>query len=192
MAKETLASTVSEEDIIDLGEEENAPNFLIDENYGGLGRYGDIALVERKIAYRTGKPEDGVNEGKVIRYIKWTNVEPHTYGRTIFDVLNNYDKYVSHIKFKQLNKSQNFDDVKQIYLDTQATIRQALKSSQFTDDIKQQGTLLNEIADLKSKLKSINSVLEEAEELRELIKSKRRIIVGETEPKKHRTPKEEE
>ena len=47
-------------------------------------------------------------------------------------------------------------------------------------------------SDLKSKLKSINSVLEEAEELRELIKSKRRIIVGETEPKKHRTPKEKE
>ena len=191
MAKETLASTVNEEDIVDLGEEENAPNFLIDENYGGLGRYGDIALVERKVAYRTGKPEDGVNEGKVIRYIKWTNVEPHTYGRTIFDVLNNYDKYVSHIKFKQLNKSQNFDDVKQIYLDTQSTIRQALKSSQFTDDIKQQGTLIDEIELLKSKLKKVDSILAEADELHELIKNKRKIVINDTESKKHRVKLEE-
>lgn len=191
MAKETLASTVNEEDIVDLGEEENAPNFLIDENYGGLGRYGDIALVERKIAYRTGKAEDGINEGKVIRYIKWTNVEPHTYGRTIFDVLNNYDKYVSHIKFKQLNKSQNFDDVKQIYLDTQSTIRQALKSSQFTDDIKQQGTLIDEIELLKSKLKKVDSILAEADELHELIKNKRKIVINDTESKKHRVKLEE-
>lgn len=191
MAKINLASTVREEEIVDSNEEVGSPNFMIDDTYGCSGGYGDYALVERKVALRTGKPEDGENEGKVIRYIKWDTVQPHSYGRTPFDILKNYADYINLKKFKQLNKSNNFDDVKQIYIDTQNTIRQALKSSQFTDDIKQQATLVNEIAELKSKLSEINKVFEEADELRELIKSKRKIIITDTEPKKHRIKKEE-
>ena len=192
MAKETLASTVRPEDIIISNEEVGTPNFMIDEDYAIQGGYGDMALVERKIKYRTGKAEDGDNEGKVIQYIGWDTVSPHSYGRTIFDILNNYAEYVNLKKFKKLNKCSNFDEVKQIYLDTQDTIRRALKSSEFTSDIKTQATLIDEIAELKAKLKEVNDVLAEADELRDLIKSKRRIIVGETEPKKHRVKLEEE
>lgn len=191
MAKQTLADTVDESEIVDLNEEVNAPNFLIDDEYGIQGSYGDYALTQRKIAHRTGKEEDGVNNGKIIKYITWVTVQPHSYGRTPFDILENYMNYVSLQKFKKLNKSNNFNDVKRIYIDTQQTVRDCLKSTQFTQDIKQQGTLINEINQLKEELKKVRAILTEADELRELIKDKRRIIVGETEPKKHRLKLEE-
>ena len=189
MAKETLASKVSPEEIVISNEEVNPPNMLIDDTYGVIGDEFDYQLVEKKVAYRTGKSEDGENEGKVIQYIAWTPVKTHIYGRTPFAILENYSKYIVGNKFKKLHKA-SFDDVKQIYLDTQATIRQALKSSQFTDDIKQQGTLIDEIELLKSKLKQVNDILEEADELRELIKSKRKIIMSD-EPKQRRVKLEE-
>ena len=191
MAKETLASQVDPSEIIISNEEVGTPNYLIDDTYAISGQYGDFALVERKTKYRTGKAEDGVNEGKVIQYIGWDTVSPHSYGRTPFDILENYANYINLKKFKQLNKSQNFDDVKQIYLDTQSTIRKAMKSTQFTSDIIEHGTLINEISELKAKLKAINDVFKDADELRELIKDKRRIIIAETEPKKHRLKLEE-
>lgn len=192
MAKETLASSVSPEEIIDLGEEVNIPNYLIDETYGVLLDEYSSTLVERKIAYRTGKETDGVNDKKVIQYIAWTPVKTHIYGRTIFDAFDNYAKYVTGRKMKELEKCTNFEDVKQIYLDTQSTIRKAMKSTQFSSDIVEHGTLINEIAELKAKLALINDVFKDADELKELIKEKRRIVIAETEPKKHRTKKEEE
>ena len=191
MAKETLASQVRTEDIIISNEEINIPNYLIDDEYGILIDEYNSTLVERKIAYRTGKESDGENEGKVIQYISWTPVKTHIYGRTVFDAFDNYAKYVTGRKIKELSKCTNFDSVKQIYLDTQSAIRKAMKSTKFTSDIVEHGTLIDEIAELKAKLKEVNDVLAEADELRDLIKSKRRIIIGETEPKKHRVKLEE-
>ena len=188
MAKETL----NELEVIVTDIEVSPPNYLIDDEFGISGGYGDFALVKRKVKTRKGTKEDGENEGKTIQYIGWDVVTPHGYGRTPFDILDNYAEYINLRKFKQLKKSINFDDVKQIYLDTQATIRNAMKSTQFTSDIIEHGTLINEIAELKAKLKAINDVFKDADELRELIKDKRKIIIGETEPKKHRTKKEEE
>ena len=191
MAKETLASSVDPSEIIISTEEVNPPNYLIDETFGIVVDEYDSTLVERKIAHRTGKETDGENEGKVIQYIAWTPVKTHTYGRNIFGALENYAKYVTGTKMKQLKKSTNFDEVKQIYLDTQSAIRKAMKSTQFSSDIVEHGTLIDEITELKAKLKEVNDVLAEADELRDLIKSKRKIIMGETEPKKHRLKLEE-
>lgn len=190
MAKETLASTVELELVI-TDEEVNSPNYLIDETYGISGGYGDFALVERKIKKRTGTVADGENFGKQIQYVGWDVVRPHGYGRTIFDILENYAEHINLKKFKQLNKCNDFNAVKQIYLDTQSTIRNAMKSTQFSSDIIEHGTLINEIAELKAKLKAINNVLAEADELREMVKEKRRIVIQETEPKKHRLKLEE-
>ena len=192
MARETLASTVDESEIVDLGEEINIPNYMIDENFAIIGDEFGYTLVERRISHRTGKEKDGKNEGKIIKYVEWKPTKTQIYSGTIFGIFDNYANYVNGNKFKKLKKSTNFEEVRQIYIDTQKVVREAMKSSQFTDDIKTQGTLINEITELKRKLDSINKVLQEADELRELIKTKRRIIIGETEPKKHRTPKEEE
>ena len=191
MAKETLASTVRPEDIIISNEEINIPNYLIDDDYGILIDEYNATLVERKITYRTGKESDGENEGKVIQYISWMPVKTHIYSRDIFGAIENYSKYVTCSKMKKLHKCTDFNAVKQIYLDTQSTIRNAMKSTQFSSDIVEHGTLINEIAELKSKLKAINDVLAEADELREMVKEKRRIVIAETEPKKHRLKLEE-
>ena len=191
MAKETLASTVDPSEIVDLGEEVNVPNYLIDDTYGILlDEYGST-LVERKISYRTGKDEDGINEGKVIQYISWMPVKTHIYGKNVFDAFENYSHYTTGKALKQLKKCADFNAVKQIYLDTQATIREAMKSTKFSSDIVEYGTLINEIAELKSKFKAINNVLAEADELREMVKEKRKIVIAETEPKKHRLKLEE-
>ena len=187
----SLSESVDASEIVVTEEEMGTVNFMIDDDYACSGNYGDYSLVERKIAYRTGKQEDGENEGKVIQYIKWEVVSPHSYGRTPFAILENYAEYINLKKFKKLNKEKDFDAVKQIYLDTQSTIRKKMKSTQFTSDIVEHGTLIDEIAELKAKLKEVNDVLAEADELRDLIKSKRRIIIGETEPKKHRLKLEE-
>ena len=106
--------------------------------------------------------------------------------------MNNYAEHIDLKKFKQLNKEKDFNVVKQIYLDTQSTIREAMKSTQFSSDIVEHGTLINEITELKAKLKAINNVLAEADELREMIKEKRKIVIAETEPKKHRLKLEED
>ena len=191
MAKQTLAETVDESEIVDLGEEVGAPNFLIDDEFGWVGGYGDLALVQRKIAYRTGKVEDGENEGKVIRYINWVVVTPHSYAKTPFTIMENYRDYVSLRNFKNFSKEKDWNNIRKIYDDINNTIKSCLKSSQFTEEIKHQGELVDEIAKLKAELSKINKVLEEADELHELIKDKRKIIVGETEPKKRRLKLEE-
>lgn len=194
MAKETLLSTVDPSEVVDLGEEINIPNFQIDETYGIIVDEYNATLVERKIASRTGKEADGVNEGKVIRYISWTPVKAYIYGRDIFGALENYSKYVTAKKISELNKCTNFNEVKQIYLDTQSTIRQALESSQFADDIKQKAILVSEIEELKGMLNDARKVFGEVAELRQLVKDSRKIIVSDMEnkPKQHRTPKEKE
>jgi hypothetical protein len=43
----SLTDGVDEKDIVNLGEEQNAPNILIDNNYGITGMYGDYALVKK-------------------------------------------------------------------------------------------------------------------------------------------------
>ena len=118
-----LSESVDASEIVVTDEEMGTVNFMIDEDYACSGNYGDYSLVERKIAYRTGKPEDGENEGKVIQYIKWEVVTPHSYGKTPFAILENYGEYINLKKFKKLNKEKDFDEVKQIYLDTQSIFR---------------------------------------------------------------------
>jgi len=194
MAKQTLADTVDESEIIDLTqtEEVNVPNILIDDNYGIQGRYGDYSLLERVISLRTGKEEDGVNNGKVIRYISWNVVTPHSYGRTIFDVLRNYSEYSNLTKIKALKKCKDFEVVENIYKSTNTTINKFL--STYTNITKEQSTiaeLIDMINKLKSEVATAKSVFVEVDELRELVKTKRKIVVGD-EPKKHRTKKEEE
>ena len=63
--KQSLAETVDDSEIVDSGEVVAEPNILIDDEYGISGNSRDYALVVKKIAHRTGKVEDGENEGKV-------------------------------------------------------------------------------------------------------------------------------
>ena len=189
----SLADSVPESEIINLGEEINPPNILIDDNFGINGMFGDYALVKKGTSYRTGKEEDGINQGKVIRYTKWAVVETWCYGSTIFDILKNYTKYNNLCKTKALKKCKDFNEIEKIYIETNNTINNFL--SNYTDMNKKQSSmseLINSMNVLKKKLDEANKVLEEVDDLHELVKKKRRIIVKDTEPTKHRNKKEKE
>lgn len=172
--KMSLAETVDEKDIVDLGEEINIPNILIDSNFGISGGYGDYALVQKKVAYRTGKEEDGINNGKVIKYLKWEDVN---YAGNIVGIFNNYLNYVSLNKIKKLKKCDDFKVVADIYNEIQKTLTSCIKNICVSKDVKSSGLLIDELSSLKDDIAYIKSVRKEAEILEKMIKEKRKIIV---------------
>lgn len=190
MAK-SLTDGVNPEDIVDLGEEIGSPNFMIDDTYAVSGSYGDYALVERKIAHRLGKVEDGVNNGKVIRYIRWDICSPFAYGSTVFDIFRNYSKTVSLAKFKKLEKATDFKQVEQIYKDIQITIDKCLKDINLSQNTKDNCDVLNEIAKMKNQIKKMEELHSGAVTLYEEIKGKHRLSMKEGQPPKHRMKLEE-
>ena len=190
MAKQTLAETVDPSEIVTSNEEQNPPNIMITDDIGIIGGYGDYALVEKKIAYKTGKLEDGEdNIGKVIQYTRWYDIG---YFATIFDCVKAYCKYRNLTKIKELEKVKDFKLIEQIFIDTNETVTKFLNNySKMTDANSNALSLMDTINELKRKTDEINKVLSEADDLRELIKSKRQIIIKETEPKKHRLKESE-
>lgn len=190
MAKQTLADTVDASEIVVLKEEQNPPNIMITNNMGISGGYGDYALVEKKVAYKTGKLEDGEeNVGKVIQYTKWDDIG---YCSNIFECVRLYCKHRNLNKIKELEKVKDFKVIEQIFIDTNETITKFLNNySNMTDANSSTLSLVDTIDDLKRKTNEINKVLSEADELRELIKSKRQIIIKETENKKHKLKERE-
>ena len=84
-----MAKELDKNNVVDLDEELNVPNILIDEEFGISGKTYDYAVVQRKIAHRTGKEEDGVNKDKVIRYIRWEDCK---YSSTISGCLEIYKR----------------------------------------------------------------------------------------------------
>lgn len=189
MAKQTLADTVDPSEIVLSNEEQNQPNIMITDDIGIIGGYGDYALVEKKIAYKTGKAEDGDNVGKVIQYTRWDDIG---YFATIFDCVKAYCKYRNLTKVKELEKVKDFKVIEQIFIDTNETVTKFLNNySNMTDANSNALSLIDTINELKRKTDEINKVLSEADDLRELIKSKRQIIIKETEPKKHRLKESE-
>lgn len=88
---------------------------------------------------------------------------------------------------KKLDRVKEFSVVEDILKNTQNTIDTFLHTYvDFNEDTKQTISLIDKIVELQDKVNDINKVLKQADELRELIKDKRKIIVNETEPKKHR------
>jgi len=186
----SLAETVDESEIVDLGEELNIPNIGITSEFGIAGKYGDFALVQKKISHRTGTEEDGVNNGKVIRYRTWMEVNPFTYGKTVFDMFDNYFRYTTLYKIKKL-KFAGIEECKKIYTDVKNEIYKAIKGNKIDNQVKEYCDLLDEISKLKVKVQEAYAVIDEADKLKELIRTKRAIIINDTEPKKHREKKEE-
>ena len=184
--KQSLADTVDESEIIESGEELGSINYLIDEDYAIRGNTGDFALMVRKIANRVGTEKDGENEGKVIQYEKWDVVKPFSYGGTPFKVLENYADHINLKKFKKLDKCNDFGEVKKIYLDTQATIRKALREWSMAKDNTECGMLLEEIADLRKQLNEAKDLIKEVNDFKAWMKSKRAELFKNVEPTKHR------
>ena len=131
--KQSLAETVDDSEIVDSGEVVAEPNIIIDGEYGISGGYRDYALVVKKIAHRTGKVEDGENEGKVIRYTKWEDV---SYAGTIFECLRSYQDITNLTKIKALKNCKDYLELEKIYKETNARINQLLKHQDMSKETK--------------------------------------------------------
>lgn len=185
--KMDLAKTVPEEEIVISDEIVNKPNIVIDNEYGIVGNFRDYTLVKKTTAHRTGKEEDVVNCGKVIRYTKYVDVN---YSSTLEGVMNNFLKIRTLEKTKELNMT-GFEEVIAIYRETQEIIMDALHMC-LGDSNSVVAQLHDDTSKMKKALSDVESVLREADKLHELCKEKRAIIIKDTEPKKHRMPKEED
>jgi hypothetical protein len=189
--KQPLAETVKPEDIIISEEEQSPPNFIFSKapNYGISGKYGDYALVECKIAHRTGKKEDGENEGKVIRYRKWEDIN---YSSTFHGVFENLVCHLSLNKIKSKVKVTDMAEIKQIYLDIKDVIMKSLKDESVTTnqtkeicdlhDVKQK--LENDIRELTQEKTKIIKIQEDIDKIYSEIKATRTLVMNK--PKKHR------
>ena len=170
-------------------EELGSPNIMIDDEYGISGLYNDFALVQRVFATRTGKKEDGENEGKIIQYVKW---KPLGYVGTPFQALRLYSHKATLQKIKNLDKETNWKVIENIYKETNKTIDDVITRLVADSELEIKGEKLDSLYAMNDKLKKVDKILAEADSLHEMIKDKRRIIIGDTEPKKRRYKIEEE
>ena len=192
MAVKRLTDGVDEKDIIDLTdvEELNEPNILIDEEFGITGKYSDYAVVQRKVAHRTGKEEDGVNKDKVIRYIRWEDCK---YSSTISGCLEIYKRTSNLNKISKLKKCRDFAVIESILKETNDVVDNFLKNH---NDLNSQQTQIADMMDIidgfRLKIKEANKVFTLVSELHELVKAKRKIVIDDTEPKKPKFKKVKE
>lgn len=192
MAKITLKDSVNDDEIINLGEEVNAPNILLEESeesgYGISGGYGDYSLVVKQKAYRSVKDEDNVDSKyKVIEYITW-NPYP-CYTSTLLNCINSWIEKRNLTKIRALKKA-NFSKVEEIVTETRELVNKVMKTLEINDNEKSNAIHTDNYNSILEETKRIKTIIKEAESLHELVKEKRQIIITDTEPKKHRTPKE--
>ena len=181
--KQSLAETVDEDDIIIDDEISSEPNIIIDDNFGIRGKFLDYALVTKKVAHRTGKKEDGDNEGKVIRYEKWDDV---LYCKNIFECLHVYQEVTNLSKIKALNNSKDFNVVEKIFKDTNRKIDNYLQCQTISKEADEALNLLDTINQLKFELKEAKEVIKDANDFKKWLKEKKQIIIKDVEPTKHR------
>ena len=190
--KKLQTETMDESEIVDMldNDDESAqPNFLITDDYGGIVQQKDYALVKRVLANRTGTKTDGENEGKVIKYYKWQKI---AYVNSVFSVLQSYERVANAEKLRKLSMCKDYKIIGDIMRETQEEINNCIRQLGMTDNMTNNAKMIDDLKLLHSKLNQVNKVLEEADEFHELIKEKRQILIKDTEPKKHRTPKEKE
>ena len=194
----SLKDTVPDSEIIRLGEVRNEPNYPIDDNYGIAGGYDDYSLVKKRIAYRTGTEEDGINNKKIIEYEIWEDAP--CYVSTLEAIFNAYAKKINLTEFKSKKMKGNISELVEIHRNTQNMISKALKgidtylSNEQTEvcqlaDTKQR--LLNDIEELQKQKNNITKILDDIDRMHKEVKKATAIIVDRDKPKKRRLKLEE-
>lgn len=191
MAKITLKDSVNEDEIIDLGEVD-VPNIVLEEKsdsgYGIKGNYGDYSLVEKKISYRSVKEDDNVDKKyKVAKYITWLDVP--SFHSTLIGCIDAWIDKRNLTRIKALKKA-NFGEVEKICNETKKLVSDAMSKLTVDDSLKQNAIQMDNYNKLLEATERSKSLIRECEKFEELLKEKRRIVIKDTEPKKHRTPKE--
>lgn len=194
MAKITLKDSVNENEIVNSDKVVNEPNILLEESdesgYGIIGKYGDYSLVVKKIAYRSITDEDNFDKKyKVVKYATW--VEYPCYNGTLLGIINDWIAKRNLSKIKALKKA-DFSKVEEILNETKSIVEKAMNNIDVSDNEKQSAIQSDNYNALLNKTKRIKEIIKEADSLHELVKEKRKIVIKDTEPKKHRTPKDSE
>lgn len=168
------------------------PYFIIDDEWGIACDERNEILVKKKIASRTIKNENG-EEDHIEQYIMW---EPIVYPDTFTKAIEIYADKKGKEKKSKLIKSKDYNDLISIQNEIKSTIASALDFKGVNKDFLSITSILDERTKLEEELKMLKEtkeqVLSETDKLLQLVKEKRSIIISNTEPKKHRTPKEEE
>lgn len=197
--KTLLKDTVPDNEIVRKGEVRNEPNFIFAcGNYGIVGQYMDYSLVEKKLSYRTGKKEDGEDEGKVIEYIDWKDVP--AYHSTLKGMFESYAKIKNLTEFKTKKLVEDISEIIEINKNTQKLIVETLNN--YDNVLSKNGTetltlmdkkelLKDEIRELELRIKKYTKLDKEIDNMYKQIKDKTTIIVNRDKPKKHRIKEEE-
>jgi hypothetical protein len=171
-------------------EEGTIPYFVLDKEWGIACDERQEILVHKRIASRTIKNEQGVDD-HVEQYVMWDSIcYPHTFTHAIEIYVDKKGKLAK----SKLNKSTDYSDLVKIQNDIKSTIANALDFSGVNKEFLSVTSILDERTKLEEELKMLKQtkeqVLQETEKLLELVKEKNKIIISATEPKKHRIKKE--
>ena len=200
MAKISLKETVPDSEIVRLGEIKNKPDYPFpDGKFGITGKYKDYSLLNKRIAYRTGTVEDGVNEGKVIEYEAWEDYP--CYVSTLEGVFRSYAKILNLTEFKTKKMNGEIAELVAIHRNTNEIINKALGGiDDFMNgeqieicslaDTKQK--ILNDIDELTQIKNSLKNKIDDIDKMYGEIKEKRKIIVNVDKSKKHKVVEEVE
>ena len=195
----SLKDTVPENEIVISDQIINEPNYTFpDGEYGITGKDRCYSLVKKRIAYRTGKEEDGVNCGKVISYTIFEDAPCYTDSfERIFDA---YARILNLTEFKTKKMKGNISELVEIHQRTHDMINEALKGidtylSKEQEEVciladTKQG-LLNDIKELRQQKSEIIKILSDINKIHKEIKQARTIIVDRDKPKKRKVKLEE-
>lgn len=161
------------------------PFFLIDDDYGIAADKLCYMLVRRAEGTKTG------DDGESVKIYRWTSI---AYLKDIPGCVREYMELKIRGKNRKLVKSKDFKDLLSVEKEVVDHI-----NSVFTNKNKNELLNITEVIQMKEKLKGElegirelkEKLLRAYNEFEEMLKEKRRIIIGQTEPKKHRYKEEE-
>lgn len=167
------------------------PYFLIDDEWGVSCDERQEILVKKKIANKTVKDENGENE-HIEQYTMWDSI---CYPSTFTDAINSYVKKKSRSMKSKIYKSSDYKDILNVQNEIKSIVAKSLDTNGVNKNFLSITSIINERQKIEEELQMLRDVKEqvnnECEKLMELIKEKRSIIIKNTEPKKHRMPKED-
>ncbi len=171
-------------------EEGQIPYFVLDDEWGISCDERQEILVHKKSANRTIKDESGI-ETHIEQYYIWECI---AYTNSFTHAISVYVDKKGKAKKSKLIKSKDYKELIEIQNEINSIISKALNFNGVNKEFLSITSLLDEKSKLKEELISLKEtklqVEKEVENLMDLIKEKRAIIVSNTEPKKRRLKKE--
>lgn len=168
----------------------NIPFFYFSDECGIATDVLQYILVRRKQASKKGKEELGESPDKVYTYYRWEDLK---YSSTIEGIVGSYISLMEKEKLGKLS-TRDFKELVAVKNEIKEYIKNVFSSDGINKEVLSICSLLEDKSELKNDIAELkdmkNKINDEYNSLHELIVEKRRLIIKDTEPKKHRTPKE--